>query len=989
MATSQQTWQRITELFEQALEHPVEMRAQFLASACAGDASLKNEVESLLAEHEAGADFLESPAVASVANQISDENGNLRIGQHLGQYRIDALLGRGGMGEVYVAQDKLGRNIALKLLRQRFPGDKSGVARFQQEARTLLALNHPHIVTIHDIDQSEAVYYIASELVEGKTLRERLDEDDLKLEEVLEIAIQVTTALAAAHEKGIVHRDIKPENIMIRRDGFVKVLDFGIAKLADDDWTATPEAPPAKQSDTAAGTVVGTAPYMSPEQARGLNVDARTDIWSLGVVIYESIAGVKPFSGETTADVINSVIGKTPAPLTRHTSEAGGVERIVLRALRKEREARYQTANELLADLKRLRTQVELSKVSSDMTGGEVLFHLPRTSARETMVTRAASTYASSAEYIATEIKQHRLLFAACLLALLVGSVGLAVYFMTRQAGVTPVAPPFSEINISRLTTSGKITHSAISADGRYVANVVKDAAGNSIWLKQVSAPSNVRVAGPVVTEYISVAFTPDSNSIYYIALDHDRGESTLYRAPVPDGVTETVANDIYPVGFSPDGKQIAFIRFRASESHLVVADAAGTNQRVVATRHKPDFFELEWNAPAWSPDGKTITCPIRLNDQRGHYDTLLNVNVADGMQTPLGKERWNYVGQSVWLHDGSGLLLTASDRPGAPTQVWHLRLQDGVATRITHDLNNYHDLSLTVNASRLVAVQTQNESNIWVAPKVDARSAKQISADIGSLETLAWTHDGQIVYRSNAGGEGSDIWIMKADGSNARQLTWGARVARGLTICPDTGHIIFSSDMAGQFNLWRVDIDGANLSQLTHGDGEFYPQCTPDGRWVVYQSNEVIDPRLWKVPADGGQSVLLTNTRAMKPAISPDGQMIAFSYLDINLEPSRWGIGIISSAGGERLKRFDFPTTVVYRSVRWSPDGQSVAFVNNPGGRSDIWLQPLSGSAPKPLTKLKAEQILGFDWSPDGHSLAFVSSVETSDVVLIDQGQQ
>jgi len=561
-------------------------------------------------------------------------------------------------------------------------------------------------------------------------------------------------------------------------------------------------------------------------------------------------------------------------------------------------------------------------------------------------------------------------------------------WIATQRQTNTRAVTPFATMEISRLTTSGMITRAAISPDGRYVASVVKEADANSLWLKHVDAPSHVRIAGPAVTEFISVTFAPDSNSVYYIALDRDKGESTLYRVPTLGGVSDMIANDIYPIAFSPDGQQISFIRFRASESKLVVADADGTNQRDIATLQKPDVFELEWNAPAWSPDGKTIACPARLNDQRGHFGAVVGVHVADGKQTPLTSFRWNHVGQPVWLPDGSGLLLTASDRPGSPMQVWHVSLPSGEATRITRDLNNYDDLSLTADASRLAVVQVQSVSNIWVAQS-DSRGAKQVKSESGSLEVLAWTRDDRIVYRSSAGGNGADIWIMNADGTNAGQLTVGARVSRGLAVTPDGRHIIFSSDRAGQFNLWRVDTDGGNLRQLTSGDGDFYPQCTPDGHWIVYQVNEVIDPRLWRVPIEGGQPVQLTNTRAMKPAISPDGQIVAYVYLDTELIPSRWGIGIVSAEGGERLRRFDFPPTVTYRQVRWSPDGKSIAFINSPGGLSDIWIQPLDGGPPKQLTDFRAEQILAFDWSRDGRALALVRSSETSDVVLIEAGRK
>ena len=556
-----------------------------------------------------------------------------------------------------------------------------------------------------------------------------------------------------------------------------------------------------------------------------------------------------------------------------------------------------------------------------------------------------------------------------------------------RQSGPNQIiAVPFSEINMTRLTTSGTVTHAAISPDGKYAAAVIEDANGDSLWVRNISAPSNIKVAGPAATEYVWVGFAPDGNSVYFLALDRDKGDTELSQVPVLGGASSSVVHDVGPIAFSPDRKQIAFIRFHRSESNLVIADADGSNEHDVATRHKPDSFELEWNAPAWSPDGKTIAVPARLNDARGHYAAIIGVSVRDGTQAALTSTRWNYVGQQVWLADGKALLLTASEAPGSATQVWHVNLPRGDATLITHDLNNYQDLSLTSDGSRVAAVQVESRSNIWIAPEADAARAKQVRSEIGQLEVLAWTQDGRIVYRSSAGGNGADIWIMNADGSNVRQLTIGARVSRGLTVTPDDRYIIFSSDRAGQYNLWRMDTGGGNLRQLTAGDGEFYPVCTSDGRWVVYQSNEVIDPRLWRISTEGGEPMQLTKTRATKPGASPDGQMIAYSYLDVDLNPSRWGIGIISSEGGDLLKRFDFPPTVKYRQVRWSPDGQAVAFVNNAAGQSEIWLQPLNGSPPKQLTNFKAEQILAFDWSRDGHTLAFVRNIETSDVVLIEQ---
>lgn len=252
----------------------------------------------------------------------------------------------------------------------------------------------------------------------------------------------------------------------------------------------------------------------------------------------------------------------------------------------------------------------------------------------------------------------------------------------------------------------------------------------------------------------------------------------------------------------------------------------------------------------------------------------------------------------------------------------------------------------------------------------------------------MAWTPDGRIIYRSNAGGS-ADIWLMDADGSNPKQLTTGARASGGLAVSPDGRYIFFASDRAGRFNIWRSDADGANLMQLTAGDDELYPNATPDGAWVVYQ-RDAREPRLWKVSVDGGEPVQVTDTRAMNPAVSPDGGLIAYHYLDSQVEKSRWRIGIVSSARSRPLKRFDFPPTVApsQRFVRWSPNGKTIAFVNSPGGLADIWLQPLDGSPAWQLTDFKAEQIIAFDWSHDGSSLAIVRGVETSDVVLINNSR-
>src|SRR2546425_4781439 len=288
-----QRLERINEIFQFAVDLSSEQRSTYLAAACSGDDELRAEVESLLKAHqEAGSFIADTPSDVAAALLRNDKQHPSEGGQD----KIERLLGSGGMGEVYLATDKLGRKVALKLLAHRYGAERRHVARFKQEAQTVLTLNHPNIVTLYDIGQVDSTYYIASELIEGENLRQRLDKAEIPLPEILEIGIQVANALVAAHEKGIVHCDIKPENVMMRSDGYVKVLDFGIAKLMEGQVTPTSdEAPTVMKVETDEGSVMGTAPYMSPEQARGLPVDSRTDIWSFGVLLYETITGQKPF----------------------------------------------------------------------------------------------------------------------------------------------------------------------------------------------------------------------------------------------------------------------------------------------------------------------------------------------------------------------------------------------------------------------------------------------------------------------------------------------------------------------------------------------------------------------------------------------------------------------------------------------------------------------------------------------------------------------
>src|SRR2546430_626388 len=372
-------WQQINQVFHSALERAPRERALFLTQACAGDEALQSEVESLLKSHERAESFIERPASDIATELLAGGQAKLKVGQNISHYKTTAVLGQGGMGEVYLAQDiKLGRPVALKLLPAQFTTEEERVRRFEQEARAASALNHPNIVTIHEIGKSNSTHFIATEFVDGETLRASLANRAMKFDEVLDIAAQIASALEAAHEAGIVHRDIKPENIMLRRrDRIVKVLDFGLAKLAPLQVAAVEtEAQTRSVVKTNPGTVMGTVQYMSPEQARGTEVDKRTDLWSLGVMLYEMLTQHTPFEGETPSHVIVSILESEAPPLARYAKVPAELERIVTKALRKDRKERYQTALDLALDLKRLKQELEvaalLKRTVPDAGGGEI-----------------------------------------------------------------------------------------------------------------------------------------------------------------------------------------------------------------------------------------------------------------------------------------------------------------------------------------------------------------------------------------------------------------------------------------------------------------------------------------------------------------------------------------------------------------------------------------------------------------------------------------
>jgi eukaryotic-like serine/threonine-protein kinase len=928
-------------------------------------------------------------------------------GTQLGRYEIRSKLGEGGMGEVYLAQDtRLHRKLALKILPAELAANQDRMRRFEQEAQAAAALNHPHIAHIYEIGESgssptvrEGVHFIAMEYIDGETLRERIHKTPLP--KLLKYLTQVAEGLSKAHAAGIVHRDLKPDNIMITREGYAKILDFGLAKLVEPqrlfdsrDSGSSEIATAVMAQQSIPGMVMGTVGYMSPEQAQGRvrEIDHRSDIFSFGCILFEAATGKRAFEGKDALDSLHKIVhAPTPQIKVINPVAPDELQRIVRRCLAKEPDKRYQSIKEVAIELEEL--QQELKSAS------ELEYSAQPTSNSEAASIAAAQTESvhssasgtvsietarstSSAEYLVSEIKRHKrgLLLGLAALVVVVAGVAFGLY---KWIGQRQRTAPTQALKITRLTSTGKATRAAISPDGKYVVYAQDDGGQQSLWLSQVAVSSQNQIVPPAEVDYQGITFSRDGNLIYYVRTDKDNLTGALYQSPALGGnARKLLANISGPVTLSPDGKQLAFVRVDENhESALIVATADGAEVKKLARHKLPDSFQT--GGPAWSPDGNIIACGY-FNRTGGTYRNVVGVHIADGTEQPITSQRWaGQAGQRVaWLSDNSGVLATGVEQGGSLAQIWYLTWPGDEARHVTNDLNGYAGVTLTADSGTLSAVRSERTVNLWMAPNGDASRTKQITFGAereDGTQGLSWTPDGKIVYSSEAGGQ-QNIWMMRPDGAGNKQLSTKGSVNIDSAVSPDGRFIVWSSRGTRNTNLWRMEVDGGNPKQLTSGVGERGPQVSPDGKWVVY--SRVGDLPLSKISIDGGDPVPLTEKPASMPVFSPDGKLIACNYLD---EASgQYKIAVIPFDGGAPIRTFDILSSNFGRPVQWTPDGRAVAFIRTMNGVSNIWAQPLAGGEPKPLTDFKDQRIFNFAWSRDGKQLALSRGVVNSDVVLI-----
>ncbi|HJP94021.1 MAG TPA: protein kinase [Pyrinomonadaceae bacterium] len=954
---------------------------------------MREEVEALLTADAENENFLTSPAYEFAAEIIASDAAEFVTGQRVGRYEILCSLGAGGMGQIYLARDaQLGRNIALKLIAQEFATDSSRVLRFEQEARAASALNHPNVCVIHEIGITDkGRHFIAMEYIQGTTLREHLARGPLKLLEALQIAIQVGAALSSAHAVGIVHRDIKPENIMLRPDGYVKVVDFGLAKLTE----VVPEQQRPGEAQTIVRTeprtLMGTVKYMSPEQLRETPVDERTDIWSLGVVLYEMLNGSTPFEARSRNDSIALILKAEAAQLTFPKEVPIRYREIVKKALAKDRDERYQITPKLISDLGNLKRELERNAEGDSTSDAERqssrLVYVPVGSQQDTgkarfgsaIFMRLKSQAILTADSLLSEIRTHKktALFAGA------SSVLFLLLFLPSVARwVNRIVNPIQQTTgtvpartMKALTNAGTSVCSAISFDGKWMAHAEEEKGKQRLEVTNIANSASYVAIPPDDVHYIGIVFSRD-NDLYFTRNESHRS-GILYRLALPGNNPIRLKTGVdSPISISPQGDRFAFVRNDEAtrEFSLVLSDIDGANEQVLASRHNGDRLSIY--GPAWSPDGNIVVCPASHWD-KGFHTNLIGFDLKSGREQLIGQQSWFSILQVAWQEDMTSLVISARDRETAPHQLWRIGFPDGVAQRITSDLDEYAGVG--ISGSNIVTVRTNLSWHIWVANLDEPQTATAIAQGVGLNYGLSWTSKGKIVF-SSMFKDKLDISSIDPDGSNRVQLT-SSEDNYMPTASADGRFIVFVSNRNGPFNIWRMNADdGSEPTQLTFSDGNFYPSCSPDNVWVAYDNVVNADVSVWKVPMNGGEPIKVGEKYRM-PVFSPDSQFIACRY---NLESGTRDVAIFSAQDGQPLRHFAIPIQE-WQRVQYL-NSRELSYIKNVDGYSNIWSYDLYTRASKQLTSFNSDRIYAYAWSPDYKQVACQRGSNISDVTMISE---
>ena len=901
-------------------------------------------------------------------------------GTRIGPYEVEATLGSGGMGEVYRARDgRLGRAVALKLLPAGVATDETALLRFEQEARAASALSHPNVVAVFDVGQQDGRPWLAMELVEGMSLRGLLLQRGAPpVRQALDLACQLADGLAAAHARGIVHRDLKPENLMVGDDDRLKILDFGIAKLAapshDSDTTVFGQhgvLPVHPDPHTTPGTILGTVGYLSPEQARGQAADARSDQFAFGAILYELLAGERAFRGETTVDTLSAILREDPPPLPpdRAARVPAPVLWVVQRCLAKEPRDRYASTLDLARDLRQLRDNLaSLSTLSSGspVAAGEA----PRRRQRK-RPSRA------SLKWVAVGL--------AALVAAFVAGVWLAPRISRGPARGVAADAAGAVPALRYVSYSGRDGAPALSRDGRLLAFVSRRTGAPRIWVQVVGSREAALTDGPDEAPRIS----PDGTAILFVRDEGTR--RSLYRVPVVGGPPRKVIDDAAEGDWSPDGRRIVFVRIAAeggrTRSLLGTAAADGGEPRELA---RVDDRVLR--TPRWSPDGSRIAA--RVGPLQGQMDPELALfDAASGARRklPVSQRQGQVYGLS-WRSAGELVYAEVSGATAAgSSRVLALDVGSG-ETRTVFTLPGRVAL-VDAAGARIAADVLSNRQTLRELPLQGERAlppGRPLTHAGAEDRQPAYSPDGRLlVFSSNRTGN-LDLWLLDTTNGEERQLTDDTADDWDPAFTPDGRSLLWSTNRGGHFEIWQMAVDGSGARQLTSdGADAENPTTTPDGRWVVYNSFNPKKSGIWKVHADGSGAERLVEGATTLPEVSPDGKHVLFVTDYVGRKSGV--LRAVRVADGETVFSTAFPYAQLNDGrPRWLRGGKAFAFVaRDSAGVSGIFVQPFApgrdtSTQRRPLAGFEAEApVESFGIAPDGTRLA-VSTTEARSFLLL-----
>ena len=1044
-------WQRIEQLYHAALERDAAQRDAFLAEACADDDALRREIKALLAANDKASGFLATPALELEAKRLAAEMPAvalaLKAGQELSHYKILSRIGAGGMGEVFLAQDKiLERRVALKLLPAQFTQNAERLQRFIREAKAASALNHPNIITIYEIGEVATAlgktHFIATEFIEGETLRTWTVDEEKRLRQILSNVIQVASALDAAHKAGIVHRDIKPENVMVRPDGLVKVLDFGLAKL-------TPQAAGSIDAEaqtriqavkTVPGMILGTLRYMSPEQARGRSVDARSDIFSLGVVLYEMLTEQPLFAGESDADVVAAIIHKQAPPLATYLPEVPSeLDRIVQKALAKDREQRYQNARDLQIDLQTLKENSDLNVWL----------------ARSGSVTTGKTTAQVSSAMTAPRFSLRQLLFGLLVATLLAGAIWWLMLGRGRQV---EMPPPESLKNVEVVnwqSTPGEgYSFGAFSPDGKWVAFTSTKDGSKNVWIKQAaSGDAKLSTEDDFTNE--SPIWSPDGDEIAFVSMRG--GQRGIWRKPplgsTPVSLNTVALGDNY-IWLRYWSKKNATIYYEQQQNLFALDVHSGQTRQITDL----DSAKVCANSVSVSPDEKH-TSYISINDDG--TNSLWVVPVRGGPPIQI-TESFANARNTVWHSDGNRLFFSA--KVDETYQIFVTDLAGHKPAQITFGERDSFVLDISADGAKILYGSSKEESDIWgvgVAKADEFAVAADISFELwpdvspdnqmisyqasgnvsqgnkllnSSILTKSvnaeskpftlikdgflpkWSPDGKRLAFLRSVNNDFGLWTVNAVGGEEKQLTTGRLSPVAYSILPyhrlqssdfgwspDGSKLVYISKRSGQRNLWIIAADGTGDTQTTsNADPNLFLDCplwSADGKRIAYSSitNNVTAGKnltysVWVTDTEAKNSEVIFKADSFVRLIGwsqTDRELILVTFNRKNQlitgRTTEVALIRVSTLTRETSTIAILPSTYFY-NVHLSADRRQVAFTSHQDGKDNVWVIPASGGGAKRLTANNDPRLFfsSLAWSPDGRAIYFGKQVRYSQLSMI-----